>query len=527
MSRVQVGRAFAVAVCPALVASIIANVGIALAEDLGQVPPLDELLADAQTLIKQGDHADALRTIIRALEQYPDKAWDPEAYKDALEDALGCFLKMSDGDRQRLMDQYEGGSPEPGSSSVPPLRDLTNWLRELIPLTSLKSPGGRFCLGAMNFVQGNYARAIAYGMAVLQQAPDSRASEHVIIGLMAAQYYRLDPAGALRTVRVAANVAPNNRATGWAVCRGVLYLCAHNQAEQAKELCGKIQATAPGSVAADVAARMARLIDEIESMAFGSAFETMWGVRQYAIPGAAGEALDALAMGISWLRWRTDPACGERLDALMRAAKAEAASAADPQRRACALLIQAHCYQRRGLKKQSAELFQRVVDTRQPGLEEYALGQLGRDLARFDRKRAIAALERYRDRCESSAGSSPHVRRLARLYRLEGRYEEALKLFERLEDRCRRGQAIVDVRGDSLTAEKVGCLRGLGRDAEANVLAEPLLRRHRHGTPLDELNAKELGELYGLLKKMCRDEEAAVFEKEMLRRADQKLGHKR
>lgn len=486
-------------------------------------PALADVLAQAHAIADSGRPADALRKLFAAFEDYPDDAWAPDDFRRILNRVQDWFAKLPKSERRTLLAEYQG-THAPGSASGAPLQQLTAWLSETAPGTSLRSPGARLAYGLCNFVEGNYLQFIASAMGVFQQAPNSVAAGYAIVNLMGMQYYRFDTQGMYRTVRVAAGVAPDNPRTAWALCAFTMYLCSKGQSQAARDLCGEIRRNAPETLVARVADQTLGLLDMIESQAYSAAIDRFWQLRDFIIPIPGQYVLGTLAMGIDWDRWRTDSGAKQRIDLLLRAAEAELSRNPDPQRRACALLIVGHCFQCQGNKRQAAEYFQQAADTGQPGAEEYGLSRAGRNWAGIDPKRAIAALERFRKTHGRGGGAETSLALLASLYRKEGRYEEGLQLFLELEERCRSGQALVDVTSESLRAGIVGCLRGLGREAEAAALADPLLKNRGYGGDVKTIQDKQLGELYGLLKDMGRDQEAERMAQELLCRARERQG---
>lgn len=485
----------------------------------GPAAKLEGQIREGKALFEQGKHTEAIHAYIRAMEKQPQDSWTTQQFELAVKGAVDAFLRLSPDERQEMISEYEDGGKRARQEKVPLEKSLTRWLREAIPATSLKSPAARMTLGAWHFIEGSKLRAVGYALGVLQQAPNSPATEYVITALVGMQYYSCDIGGAMRTLRVIARIAPNNRGAGWGVCRGALMFCCYGYVDRAVVLCEEIRSLAPNTVASRVATEMLRLIDEIEAMNYQAAFETVWGLREYAVPGPASHVLRTLTMGIDWGHLHEDRDSRARLGVLMHAAKAASETDPDPHRRTCALLIMAHCQQKQGKRKESAKLFQHVLAADQPGLEEYALAQMGCDLAHSDRKAAIAALERFRDKYDGSVGALHYLKLLANLYRESGRFAEGLELIQWIEDRCRQGYAVVEARGHRLTASKIGCLRGLGREAEAQQLAEPLLQRYGYGQPLETLAPTDLGALCSMLKEMGYTDENKRYFAEICRRS--------
>lgn len=485
----------------------------------GKDPSLKDLLNQCAGLAEENRYAEALDGIIAALETHPDGAWDLNTYWGALMRGFEWFGRLSDDEQDRVLARYAKPRSGQGKTQAPLFNQLTDWMHDVLPGTSLKSPGGKLALATWYWQRGHHARAVAYGMGVFQTSPDTLAGQTAMMALVAGQYFRCGHEGALRTVRMAVRLAPNARTTGWGICRVVLYLCDRRQAERAKAFCQEVRAAAPGTLASEVADQVFTLIGEIEAMAYTEALERMWGLREYAMPGPAKDILGTLLPGIALPTDLKTFEARDRLDELMWAAREEVEAQRDPLRTALAHVVLAHCAFLRGKVNQAVEHYQSALDTNHPDVEEYALAQLGSLLSGSDPVRAIECLERLRRRHGGGlAGFESQDRQLADLYLKEGRYEDALRVYRDLEERCRKGCTLVDVRSEWMRASVVACLRGLGRDQEADGLAEEVLRRHHYGAPLETLTDGELGTLSILLKKMGRDQEAEQCNREQSRR---------
>ena len=72
--------------------------GAAVADDDGETPSAEELLAQAQSLAEQGQHADALRTLMTMLEAYPD-GLDHDAYDRVRRTSAEWFSRVPSADR--------------------------------------------------------------------------------------------------------------------------------------------------------------------------------------------------------------------------------------------------------------------------------------------------------------------------------------------------------------------------------------------------------------------------------------------
>jgi len=69
-----------------------------------------------------------------------------------------------------------------------------------------------------------------------------------------------------------------------------------------------------------------------------------------------------------------------------------------------------------------------------------------------------------------------------------------------------------------MSASVVACLRGLGRDQEADDLAEEVLRGHHYDAPIETLTDGQLSDLHFLLNRMGRNQEAEQYRQEQSRR---------
>ena len=514
MPRMNVVRRVTGAVPPILLVLAICGVDSSPAEGSEAGPPLDDVMAQVGGLEKQGAHGEALRTLISALEGYSDDAWDRKKYHRALQWAWGCFTELPKSQRRQLLNEY---SVSGGDIAVPPLRDLVDWIRELMPSTTLTSLRARLPLAIWHHLEGNDGNFVGYALSIVEQSPDSLTAEYAIIYVVGVQYCRLERARMLQMARTAAKLAPNNRGAAWAICQTVLSFCSASQVDEAKALIAEVKTDAQGKLAGDVAIQLDALIGEIESSAYSAAISRLWELQPYLDPGPIEHQIDVLRIGIDWLHHRTDPASRARLAAIMQAGEQEARHP-DPLRRAYGILVQARFHRRQGHKTEAAKFYKRAADTNQEGVCESALANLGYVLETINPDRAIEALEEYRRRWGYGEAAEVPLTRLARLYRKQGRYQEGLSQFQELRRRAETGYAAVVQDTDRLAAGAAGCLYGLDRKDEADALAGPLLARHGYGTPSEDLHWKQLRRLSVLLEDMGRDEEAAQYRQLSCRR---------
>ncbi len=505
-----------------LLAPWIGDVNPAVAADDGQSLPLADSLAQAEVLAHEGRHADALRTVIMGLEAHPNEL-DHEGYDTVRRQTFDWFGKLSEAERSGLVSGYASTSGGETSGDGGLLAQFLEWLSTALPTLSIKTPGGMLVLAGWHRQLGDHLSCVAYAMTAFERGPRTSAGEHAVQVLMTWQYYGFDREGMVRTARVASKIDPDGWPAAWAVCRMVWHYGSRGRIDEAKQLCTDIQTSVPGSRAAGVAAQLSLVVRDVESMSYAPALDRLWDLREYFFDETdAEEIMDTIFLGIDWAKCRTDAESRHRIDELTRAAEAEARRADEPLRGASACLVLGELARRQGRRPEAVEHFQRAAESRHWAVEELALKQLGRLLYTSDPRRAIDCLERWRDRYQSrSVGNEVVFKRLAGLYQKEGRYQEALDLYQELERRCQAGQAVVDVSGRVLTSGIVGCLRGLGRHDEANALAGPLLERYGYGTPVEALTREQLGTLYLALTKMGRTEEAAELRREMRRRTEE------
>lgn len=473
-------------------------------------------IARMNQLDDAGEHAAVLQTLIDSFEAFPDSAWDRKSYRRAFQHAWGCFTKLPKAERARLIAQYTATSAGEGDVSIPPLRDLTSWLDELSPSTPLRSLGARLALAIWHHLEGNNGRFLAYGLSIPEQAPDSLAADFAIVYVVGVQWFKFDYERMLQTIRTVAKLAPDNRATGWAVCRPFLLFCSVNKVDDATALARDVKTCAAGKLAGNVAADMEQLLAEINAMQYAAAIARLRGLEPYLDPGPARHLAGVFSVG-TFGSGPFNPPLMTRFQAIAQAGKDEAASN-DPKRRALGLYIQASFTQRQGRARQAVELYRKVAAMNEPGFSESALTEIGRELAGYDPKGAIEALEAYRRRWGLGEGSERHLLRLARLYRKVGRYQDGLDLFQEVSRRAGNQYAAGDVDRDRLAAGMVGCLTGLGRNAEADALAEPLFQKLGYDGNVKTVPLKNATKLYLVLMDMGREQEAKALNAESRRR---------
>ncbi len=477
----------------------------------------DQVMNQIDVLDEQGDHGAALAALIPALENYSDSSWTRKHYKTALYWAWGCFAKLDPSQREQFLSQYTATAADEGELSIPPLRDLTGWLQEVMPSTALSSLRARLPLAIWHHLQGNEALFVAYGLSIVEQAPESLAAEYAIIYVYGVQYYGFQRQRMLQTVRTAARLAPDNRGAAWACTRAVLCLSSAGLAEQAKELIGDVRAEANGHLAGTVADDLAAVVRDIESSAYPSAVARIRQLEPYLEPGPMIDLVDVLSINIDWLHRTSNPDTKARLKAIIRVGEQEAENT-DPKRKGYGLLLQARFWQKQGRAKRAVSLYREAIATEQAGVQECARSQIGRLLERANPKGAIEILEDFRRNHAKDPGAERPLSRLARLYLKQGRYAEGLALYQELRRRDENGFSASRLDGECLAVGQAECLRGLGRTQEADGLAGPILERYGYGSPLEELERSQLSRLQVLLGEMGREKEAKQLREECGRR---------
>ena len=489
------------------------------------VPTLGASLTQGRALAEQGRYAEALRTVVDALEAHPN-ALDHGAYDRVRKETFKWFARVPAGERADLLAEYHGGSGSGGDVGGVPFAGLLDWLRSILPTTSVRSPDAMLVLSGWHHQLRNTLWSQCYAIVAFEQAPRSTAGEHAIQVLITWRYYGGDREGMARTARVAARVDPDGWPACWAACRMVVYYMSTRRIDEAKALCGEIRQIAGAGEAGQVVRDLELLIRDVEAQAFPAAMNRVWDLRRYLFDEVpAIEVFGTLCSGIDWRRLRDDPDGRLRRDRLTHALQTELERGTHPERRACALLLLGHIAQSQGRIDQAIEIYQRAVDTGFWVAEEYALGQMGRLLLPRDSARAAACFERKLERFGATAvGNEGNLEFLGAMYRKLGRYQEGLDLLLDVERRCDSGEAMVYVKGPYLMANIVGCLRGLGRYAEAEARAAPLLQPRGYGLPVGQLTRRQLGELWACLLDMGRDADAAVYRAEIDRRRREKAG---
>jgi len=496
--------------------------GAAVADDDGETPSAEELLAQAQSLAEQGQHADALRTLMTMLEAYPD-GLDHDAYDRMRRASAEWFSRVPSADRAGLLAEYEGPSGTSSGSRNIPLGKSFGWLTALLPTTTVRTPDGMLVVAGWHRQLGNYFRMVLYATSAYEGAPRSVAGEHAIPVLMMWQFYGADKEGMAQTARVATRIDPDGWPAPWAVARMVVHYCGTGQVDKAKAFLDEIRATAGGAAPANVAGQLRTLIIDLEAAQYPRALDRVWQLGEYLFDETPGQhVLRMICMGIEWHQRHSDALTRERIGRLTQAAEQEARQAGDSRRRAAAWVLLGYCAERQEDVASARDCFQRAADSGYWAAQELARTALGGLYYTSDPERARGHLESFFERHGATAtGHEGLLTMLGDIHRRQGRYEEALELFQEVDRRSQTGVAMRDARGRALTAGMVGCLRGLGRQAEADAMAAPILVELGYGTPIEQLSGENVGTLYPLLKKMGLPGEAERFKQELLRRAEE------
>jgi len=496
--------------------------GAAVADEGGETPSAEELLAQAQSLAEQGEHADALRTLMTMLEEYPD-GLDHGGYDLVRRASAEWFSRVPSADRAGLLAEYEGPSGGSAGSRGVPLGQLSEWLAALLPTTTVRTPGGMLVVAGWHRQLGNSFRMVLYATSAYEGAPRSVAGEHAIQVLMMWQFYGADKEGMAQTARVATRIDPEGWPAPWAVARMVIHYCGTGRVDKAKAFLDEIRATAGGTAPANVAGELRTLINDLETAQYRRALERVWQLREYLFNETpARHVLRMICMGVDWHPNHSGAPGRERVLRLTQAAEDEARRASDSRRRAAAWLLLGYSAMRQDDQASARACYQRAVDSGYWVAQERARAELGRLLYTSDPEQARDYFESYFEHHGATAtGHEGLLATLADIHRRQGRYAEALEIYQEVDRRCRTGVAMRDARGRFLTAGMVGCLRGLGRQTEAEAMAAPVLVELGYGTPIEQLSGEHVGTLYPLLKRMGLPGEAERFKQELIRRAEE------
>lgn len=450
---------------------------------------LPVLLAESSALAAQGQHALAAETLITAFEMHPDPLWDRDDYWRSLVRGFQGFAKLTPDERTRLLGQHARAPRGQGKTQAPFFNQLTDWMHDALPGTSLRSPGAKLIVAGWHYQMGDYPTAAAQAMAVIQMAPDSLAAEYGAMALVLSRIYRRDFAAGSEDVRLVTSLMPDTGAAAWAVVQLNWWYGRLRQPDLAKDLDKRVISRTPASRAGRVAGTMLALIEAAEARRYELAVELFEQIQQYNDLAEVDVILDTLLVGIPWL---------ERRDARFKTAAGEAIAALEglskqedrPFSSQVARLLLARLHMRLSKPKEAICLLVPFTasDDRKAVLKTraHALASIGAMEWRSNPHRATQALEAFADDYLDLPWSDSAVLMLAGLYLKQHRNQDALEAFGWLKDRRELRTSLWPAPQDQITAGIAGALMGLGRASEAWQTIRPLVSR----MPRDELMHK-------------------------------------
>lgn len=478
---------------------------------------LDADLQQIDTREEQGDFSGALRELMTVLEEHPDESWDRNLYRSALYWAWGCFTELPGDERIQFLSDYGGTPPGCGDGAAPPLSNLLEWMRDFVPTTSLTSHRARLVLGIWHHLEGNDAAFLGYGMGAVQAEPNSIAAEYAIIYMLGVQHYSAKLDGMLDITRACAEVAPNNRGTGWSIFRCVMSFLVTSKVNEARQFLTEMIAAAPDTLAGNVAQQLMLLMNDAEARNYASVLDRYRQLAGFAPPNPMRNVIDALLHRVDWrqdaVRRRNDP----HMQGMIQAAQAEADAYPDSERGALAHAILGRCYQRCAHAGRALQAYEEAIRHGSDDVKQMCTLEASRCCQR-DRKRAIALLEQHCASVDNDPAAEIAMKQLAGYYLQDKRFQEALDLLLVIESRCESGFAVVDVRGEQMRAMIAACLEGLGYEEQAQAMMDSLLGPSKYKAPLDELTNADLVRLLQVLRWMGRDGDAYRAQEEYLNR---------
>ncbi len=496
-------------VCLAVVVLVLILTSVVHTEEPIQPPPIRDRVALARSLADEGHNAEAIRELIAAFESEPS-ALRLDDYERLCWDAYLWFSRIPQPERIALLGEFDSGA-----AVQVPLGVLAGWLDALLPATSVRSSGSMLLLAGCHRQLSDMDRAEMYAMAAFENGPDTPDGELAVQFLMTWQHYAHDRDGMERTAWAAAQSAPEGWTTSWAIVRIALGLCSSQKPDEAMEVCDDVRHSVPDTKVAETAVRFNLFIEHIEQMDYPAAVECVWPLVPYMFEAPGQDIFHTLCLGIDWPP--DDAESQARLQQLTTFAEAASESAPDPSQRACMWLVLAHCADWSGNAALGGAYYQKAIDSGEARVEQYALRQLARICAQQEPERAIACLETHFEKFGAVAvGHETQLLHLGRLYRRVGRYQDGLDLLADLQARREAGEALMRVPQETLIANIVGCLDGLGRNAEAQALADPLLAGRGYQADRKDIEPACLGYLSFLLRQMGRIAEAEKLERTLL-----------
>ncbi len=420
------------------------------------------------------------------LEAFDDSEWNPQELQGFLMDMAYAWL------------------------SKLPREDQEAWVAS--HASTVRSPSGHLVVGFFEWKVGKRATALARAAHILSAAPDSFAAGAAMMGVMTVHYHQGDLESAAAALKSFIETAPNNRATASALCGYTWAVCRKGKPQHASGLITDILASKPHTRVGEMAGKLREVLNAIERRDYPAAFSVL---ETFEIDYWKETVLNDLVLTFVVPARSPD---ARRL--LINAMTAIAADHPHPAARPFAKCIIGTTYRVHGQPDRAAQVLEEVLHETQSApdplirmaFEGYLFSQLGVALAKHDPARAIDYLERFRRGYGGNAGAEFYAIKLGRAYLDTGQPDKALEVFSRLEDRRKAGRTVAakKLKG-GIQSGLIASLDRLGRHAEAQALAEPLLAQHGYAKPISSLSPPNRHKLAVLLGMMDREEEARRY----------------
>jgi len=463
---------------------------------------------DSQSL---ADHVSAARS--KALEG--KNCADPDQkrvkFKEALDLAMGALNDAANSTWDR--DDHRQLLKEMGFSWIGKLstEQQRAWLNTHGPTAN--SPSGRLMMAFVEWKLGSKVIALVRLGSIISGSPDSVASETAIQLILGIHYYRGDTRSFTKALNQFVDIAPNNRSSAWALSFYTWKSCQDRKPEQAYELNTRVIESKPGTLAAQAGEKLNQVMVAIEEGEFRTAVDIMAGFPEhYFRETLADQIIDTFLLNVDFRSIEKSKAA---LTRLMQTMTEVAESHPTRHFRHLAKCVKARVYENQRKVTQAVALLEEVLAKETGPLrpfESYTLSRIGRLLRARDPQRAIGHLERFRNSHGKSAGAEHYVMTLGRLYLKTGKPDKALEVFTWLEDRRKRGETITEKKSKTgIQLGLIASLERLGRNDEAQALAQQLLAPYGYGKDPSDLTRTQRKKLASLLASMGRGTEAARY----------------
>lgn len=463
---------------PVLIVLVVLQPRVGIGQETIQRPIPEDILSETRALADKHLYVQALDDVMLGLETCPDGEWAHDDYWRALVRAYQWFGKVSPSDRASLLHRYANPAKAQGRTQEPFFNLLTRWMHDVLPGTSLQSPGAKLTLAGWHWQMGNYPAAFAQAMGVIQMAPNSLAAEYGARALILGRLYRHDFDAGSRDAQIVGGLMPNTKAAGWAVAQLNWWHGHQKRLDSARELNHRVINRSPGTLVSDVSATMLALIGAIEAGQYARAIELLEYVRPYNRLTEPRVILGTFTSHLDWSQRRT-PAVKVEIDELERAAIDTMANGSSPYQRKFARLLLARVYEAQWKTDEAVALLEpltvREEDDDDFELRAHALAMIGVMLFKEKPRKALEALEAFADDYMELPLSDNAILILGALYLKAHRYQEALDAFRWVQDRNDAGVSLWPAPAEQVTAGMAGALWGLGRVGEAWRTIRPVI----------------------------------------------------